>query len=110
MREHGTRPCYQGGCRCAPCKAANADYSRAVRSGAPRPKTPKQPPLELEHGTRGCYVHEGCRCAPCAEANRDYQRRYMKLRRAGVAPTDPQIEAALAGASINPKGKALRRR
>lgn len=32
MGQHGTRSCYQGtGCRCTPCRAANAEYEAAYR-------------------------------------------------------------------------------
>lgn len=27
MADHATRPCYQAGCRCLPCRAANAAYA-----------------------------------------------------------------------------------
>jgi hypothetical protein len=29
---HGTRSTYQGGCRCLPCRAANAAYSQTYRA------------------------------------------------------------------------------
>lgn len=29
--QHGTRPSYQAGCRCTPCRAANAHYEAAYR-------------------------------------------------------------------------------
>lgn len=28
MAEHGTRTCYQYGCRCGPCRKANSAYAR----------------------------------------------------------------------------------
>jgi hypothetical protein len=33
LAEHGTRFRYQQGCRCAPCRGANAEYQRQHRRG-----------------------------------------------------------------------------
>lgn len=31
LKGHGTRAKYQGGCRCLPCRRANAGYTKAYR-------------------------------------------------------------------------------
>jgi hypothetical protein len=40
------------------------------------------PKLQLQHGTRSCYVH-GCRLPECVGANREYQRETYRLRKRG---------------------------
>lgn len=50
--------------------------------------------VRTEHGSRRCYIN-GCRNPECVQANRDYQREYMRMRRSGIAWTDPLIEEAL---------------
>lgn len=73
MPDHGTRARYSRGCRCTPCRDANAAYDRKLRARAGLP----------EHGKRGTYT-SGCRCEPCRAANTEYQ----KVRaRGGVKPT-----------------------
>lgn len=66
MPDHGTRRRYGRGCRCTPCRGANATYDRELRARAGL----------REHGNRTTYTY-GCRCEPCRQANRDYTRERM---------------------------------
>lgn len=43
MSDHGTRPRYQKGCRCKPCRQANADAMRAWRDRQPNAHTGAAP-------------------------------------------------------------------
>lgn len=61
MPDHGTRARYHRGCRCEPCRGANAAYDRELRARAGLPT----------HGKRSTYT-AGCRCEPCRSANTAY--------------------------------------
>lgn len=60
------------GCRCDPCKAAAAAYTRKIRA-----RRKGQCPPEA-HGTRHGYAHYGCRCDPCKQANAHYMAEFRK--------------------------------
>lgn len=55
MPPHGVRARYQKGCKCAPCRAANAAYDRALRCG------------RRDHGST-VAARRGCRCEACTLA------------------------------------------
>lgn len=58
---HGTRYAYRAhGCRCAECRAWNADRARRERQRGPAATAP--------HGRLTTY-QRGCRCAECTAAN-----------------------------------------
>lgn len=75
MAEHGTVGMYGNhGCRCDPCRAANAAYQRELmaryRASGGRG----------EHGTSYRY-DTGCRCASCREAHNAKSRAWKQKRR-----------------------------
>jgi hypothetical protein len=69
MSPHGTRPRYQAGCRCAPCREANAEHQRRYR--ARRPETPKHPWMPAN----------GCLAAVCWCGGEVLQVRVEDVRR-----------------------------
>lgn len=87
---HGTNGGYQRGCRCAECRAANAEVQRAAHrkrllpcSSCGRPRTPDaktglcatclRAARVAEHGTEGRY--KTCRCDECRAAAAAARRR-----------------------------------
>lgn len=63
---HGTYNGYSNlGCRCQPCRDANAEATRAFRAK-------RDPALAPEHGTVSTYNNYCCRCNECTGALRDY--------------------------------------
>ena len=72
---HGSRTCYENGCRCVECKAAHAKHHRLRRR-----KRGAKPFQAALHGTRSKYV-SGCRCQPCREAARMYEQSRSKSAR-----------------------------
>lgn len=54
MPDHGTRARYSRGCRCEPCRGANAAYDRALRAKAglpdPKPAPVADPTAPKPHG------------------------------------------------------------
>lgn len=72
---------YRHGCRCDRCRAAWADYKRALRrrNGAVPLDQWREMMRGRTHGVRSTYTH-GCRCDQCRQAERLYRAAY---RRAG---------------------------
>lgn len=73
LAEHGTTPRYRQGCRCQPCKTANADWS-ATQRAVYRATAAVDPSVIPEHGTLTSYAQWGCRCEKCVEHVREYDR------------------------------------
>ena len=66
MTAHGTLGRYTNGrCRCAACRAANADYAAKVRV-----RLAGRPMADVPHGTAGGYSNWSCRCDDCSAAHR----------------------------------------
>lgn len=88
--EHGTRTGYARGCRCAKCRAYNAEYSKTYRDRQPKgpkkvrsDKGVKRAFLKFEdHGTTRGYGMFGCRCPDCRRAACDYNRQWRNTNRA----------------------------
>lgn len=59
---HGTYAGYVRGCRCDPCRKANATYTKARRN-ANRGKQPHK------HGQANGYIDYRCNCNPCMAAH-----------------------------------------
>lgn len=74
---HGEVQCYNYGCRCTLCKAANTTRVNEQRY---RRERETKDPNDRRHGTRTFYVNHSCRCAPCvkaqAKANDDYYKEH----------------------------------
>lgn len=74
---HGTTSAYNNmGCRCQPCKAANAAHIRAMRAQAR--ERAKTDPRIIPHGTAHAYAYWGCRCSDCREAARVAVAKYRQ--------------------------------
>lgn len=74
---HGTFNAYSNhGCRCAKCKAANAEQVAADRK-----RRAEEPVPDHVHGTENGYRNYGCRCEPCKAANTNASNRRHKARR-----------------------------
>jgi hypothetical protein len=72
VAECGTHRNYCDGCRCDPCKAANATYSRERRKI-------RQASIvgdEDWHGTVGGYTNHNCRCEACRFAIAGYGKEW----------------------------------
>lgn len=83
--EHGTNGRYRQGCRCQPCKTANAEYSAQQRE-VYRATAAVDPGAIPKHGTLTSYAQWGCRCEPCVTKAREYDReRRRKAREAAKA-------------------------
>lgn len=65
LKSHGTAACWQRGCRCDLCRAANAVRFKKMRTE----RAGNQIPEHVTHGTLTCYRNWGCRCDPCTNAN-----------------------------------------
>lgn len=87
--EHGTAKEYvRYGCRCYPCRKANAVRNarnnprylrdRTLNPCDAEPRASRSP----QHGTSAEYKHHACRCEPCCAANREYYRAF-RARHAG---------------------------
>lgn len=63
MTTHG-RPGYRRGCRCAICRAANAEMVAATRARRLARLAASSPEEDPGHGTTGGY-DAGCRCEAC---------------------------------------------
>ena len=80
VEQHGTRSRYvTRGCRCATCRAANAEYQR--EADARRRAELAAGLVVLPHGSVSTYGNWGCRCGACTAAmsrkNREaYERRH----------------------------------
>ena len=70
---HGLNGYTNLGCRCAECRAANAESNRLGRErrAAQLAADPKSHP----HGIYSTYTNYGCRCAECRAANANHARR-----------------------------------
>lgn len=80
---HGTRSMYLAGCRCEPCKAAQAAYMREKREQRGANLAADDP----RHGKKGTYDYYGCRCQACTKANTEA----VKERKAkGLPEGDPR--------------------
>lgn len=66
--EHGTRSCYQAGCREPECVQANRDYATVQRRAAGIPEAHRG----VTCGVSG-YI-AGHRCEVCREEYREYRR------------------------------------
>jgi uncharacterized protein with PIN domain len=73
---HGTRHCYNEGCRCADCKCALRDYMRSLQGSVPP-----------RHGTVSAYRNYGCRCGACKAAGSKANRAARLRRRVLSTPT-----------------------
>lgn len=62
---HGTRKRYRAGCRCAACRACNAEHHRAARER--RALRLEHDAMVVTHGLGG-YCNHGCRCDACRVA------------------------------------------
>ena len=88
--EHGTRGCYQKGCREPACVKANSEYkARRQAHNTARTKAATEACLQagisdrdptLEHGRPNTYYYHGCRCPDCKEVVRKEQRQYRRIR------------------------------
>ena len=75
MRRHATHSGYVGGCRCADCSRAHAEYCKVsrVRRGERTDAAP--------HGTASGYWNWNCRCDPCRTAGSVINRaKYLRLK------------------------------
>lgn len=94
MQAHGTRVCYTSGCRCAPCRRANAQYFVEWRQkkrhgtiilGAVRSSTDAQRLLEKlyrEHVTKSRINHElGLRSTQLKVRPRITVRKHLRIQR-----------------------------
>jgi hypothetical protein len=84
-RQCGTPERYAQGCRCQPCKTANAEVSAKQRKvcQALAAVDPNQVP---EHGTLTAYAMWRCRCEECKAYAREYDRaRRAKAKAARLA-------------------------
>ena len=78
---HGTINGYSNhGCRCGPCRAANA--AEQSRQRAARLKSP---PPDHVHGTVNGYNNYGCRCQSCLGAHRESKRSYYRRKLSAAA-------------------------
>lgn len=72
---HGEIQCYNYGCRCSLCKAANTSRVNEQRYRREREAKDSN---DSRHGTRAFYLNHGCRCAPCCEAQAKVNRIYYE--------------------------------
>ena len=82
-REHGLTATYQAGCRCEPCKVAQAAYAKERYEARKRGDVRTRPAADT-HGTRPMYA-SGCRCEECRAAEAAYQRGRRLERNGGVS-------------------------
>lgn len=82
-RQHGLTATYQAGCRCEPCKVAQAAYAKE-RYEARKRGDVRTRPAAKEHGTRPMYA-AGCTCEECRAAEAAYQRGRRLERNGGVS-------------------------
>ena len=66
-------------CRCDVCRAANAEYQRAI---AAKRKEALATNPNIVHGKRTVYSNYGCRCEPCSVAWKIAGAAYKKRRKA----------------------------
>lgn len=80
-RQHGLTATYQAGCRCEPCKTAQAAYAKeryeARKAGDVRKRSTVK-----QHGTRSMYA-AGCKCEECRAAEAAYARKRYSERNGG---------------------------
>lgn len=70
--DHGDYSYYTNrGCRCDPCRKANAEYTARWRRKAIKSRKP------FVHGTSSAYTNNGCRCVECKEARRQYKTQLL---------------------------------
>jgi ssDNA-binding Zn-finger/Zn-ribbon topoisomerase 1 len=77
-RQHGTRAGYDAGCRCGPCKKAEAAARKANRRQLTETGLAAGDP---RHGTTMAYHQYRCRCEVCvtAKRGRDAERKKVGL-------------------------------
>ena len=74
--KHGTTNGYGNfGCRCRPCKDAQAEYQRRRRLE----RASIEPPADA-HGKPNTYTNWGCTCAPCVIASAEKRIAYEQRR------------------------------
>lgn len=79
---HGTRNGYVNlGCRCDPCRDANARWHLARRAERAVSLSPNDP----RHGRHTTYSNHGCRCGRCRAASTQRQREYRAGLKAGAS-------------------------
>lgn len=80
---HGTRSRYARGCRCEPCRDANAAYVTRWRHRTGRTDPARAIPAGTmaRHGTETRHRY-GCRCEACRAANAKAQGRRWRARAA----------------------------
>jgi hypothetical protein len=89
--EHGTSGRYDQGCRCQPCKTANAEVSAKQRK-VYRALAAVNPEMIPKHATLTSYAQWGCRCEECVTFAREYDRvRRAKARAARKAAMDQEF-------------------
>lgn len=88
--EHGTNGRYRQGCRCQPCKTANADYSAQQRE-VYRATAAVDPGAIPKHGTLTSYAQWGCRCESCVTTAREYDRERRRKARAAKQAAERQF-------------------
>ena len=71
---HGKETAYRYGCRCVPCRQANAEKVMAARLS--RTLRLKLDPTLAPHGVANTYNNWGCRCIPCGVAFNAQRRQY----------------------------------
>ena len=87
--EHGTASRYWAGCRCAPCRAANAALHHEGRERRRRALAT----APVTHASASTYRNWGCRCEPChqaALAGAALARAARRARRQAQAPAAPR--------------------
>jgi hypothetical protein len=84
---HGTRTCYDKGCRCEDCREAKNAYNREWYRK--KSKELGRKPRVARHGTYSKW-RLGCRCDSCVKAHRLYRRE--QNYRAGIC--SPRVDAA----------------
>lgn len=75
MADHGTVGRYDDGCRCQPCKDANAARKRRGQKAQYALRDVQDGVIinkRAKHGTLNGYQYYGCRCEECVQAYRDY--------------------------------------
>jgi len=76
--QHGSTSRYSYGCRCQPCKDAQAAYQRELRARKEgddyQPRKRGRKAATLAHGTTSGYS-KGCRCPECKQAQSEHGRR-----------------------------------
>lgn len=87
---HGKASTYKSGCRCEPCRVANARYRAAWKakwrsSGSAKARQFGLAVLGPSHGKANTYSDYGCRCVPCSEAMSAYMRAYRARKREAVS-------------------------